>query len=181
MGDAQDPWSIPANLSPDAPYQTKKAEERTAAKKSHKKSKKQAPKVVLEGLADWNALPAKEGIWIKGLLDNCGDSTLEVHPCMEENLLLPLEVFDILNAGRGKVNFYAYVRNPLLCPRHLCYGKLVHQHRCNNNLVAVCITQDMPSGVAKAEPLKIVRCFVRCFSAKCEVMPLLALLIIQGS
>ena len=118
-------------------------------------------------LANWEALPEADAGWIRGLLDGGSECMLSVLPCMQDERLLPLEVFNLLNAGKATVTFYACLINPLLCPRHLIYGKKLHQHR-GNNLAAVCILHDMPVGNGQTH--KVVRLFVRCFSAKCEAL-----------
>jgi hypothetical protein len=114
--------------------------------------------------ARWECLPAADSKWIRGLLDGGPTCTLSKLPCMENEMLMPLEVSNLLLAGRARVEFYAYVTHALLCPRHLLLGTRLHSHAHNDKLAAVCITEDMHF---EGRTIQCVRLFTRCFSVKC--------------
>ena len=117
-------------------------------------------------LADWGLLPPSDKDWIRGLLDSGAGCELSTQPCMQEGRLLPLEVSNLLNAGKASLLFYAYITHAVLCPRHLCLGRKIHCHGTQDKVVAACISQQM---ALAGSVMNVVRLFVRCFSAKCEV------------
>ena len=122
----------------------------------------------VDTLAQWSSLPEQEAPWIRGLLDAGSECYLTVLPCMREELLMPLEVFDIVNSGHGRIIFYANVVHALLCPRHLVFGNAIYQHSADDKVAAIGILHRIQvHGVGKA--VEAVRLFARCFSLKCEV------------
>ena len=92
---------------------------------------------------------------MRGLLEIPGTSYLTILPCIKEEKIMPEEVFNIINSGRGKIVFYANVVHVNVCPRFLINANLIHKHH-NDSAVALCINEGEKH-----------RLFVRCFSEKC--------------
>ena len=90
---------------------------------------------------------------------------------MRGETLIPLSVLELLNSGRGTIQFYANVVHAALCPRHLVLGKKLHHHGKEDKVAAICVTERIPMNAAATHCVEAVRLFVRCFSVKCEVPP----------
>ena len=175
---SQDPWSIRAK-----PLDAALPEPKASAKRKPKtleeclladKKKKPKPEqamTAIDALADWSRLPPKESVWIRGLLDGGDSTSLEVLRCMREERLVPMQVIDALNSGRGKIIFYAKVSHAVACPRHLVFGNTIHCHSRNHAVVAVCITESIKLTLDSS--VDQVKLFTRCFSSKCEVLLLI--------
>ncbi len=126
---------------------------RTSEESSKKNVQTKKPKTNSEkDLNQWELLTET---WMRGLLEIPGSSYLTTLPCIKEEKIMPNEVFNIINCGRGKIIFYANVVHIKACPRFLIHGSEIHMHR-NDSAVAVCVTDG-----------KSHRLFVRCFSEKC--------------
>lgn len=113
-------------------------------------------------LNKWELLPKTDAKWMRGLLEVPGASFLTVLPCIRNEKIMPTEVFNIINNGRGKIIFYANVVHSTLCPRFLVNGDAIHRHH-NDSAVAICITQK----ISESSEETVNRLFVRCFSEKC--------------
>lgn len=149
----------------------RRIEKITEEEEDAKKRKKEAPKrkrcstieeegAETKGMNQWSLLPKKEGKWMRELLEIPDQSFLTLLPCIKDEKIMPSEVFQILNSGRGKIVFYANVVHVTLCPRHLVNGNSIHRHH-NDSVVAICITEKLN------DKDEVNRLFVRCFSEKC--------------
>jgi hypothetical protein len=133
-----------------------------APKQSHKKPPPLPVSKLYYGhpAASWEALPASDSRWIRGLLDGGSTCTLGAIASMKDEKLMPMAVTKLLRAGRARLEFYAVVRHALLCPRHLKLGNTLHTHRNHDNLAAVCITENVQ--LLDGQSMPCVRLFVRC-------------------
>ena len=215
----QDPWSVVATpaspqfqeciktlLAAPPPLNQRASERLPAPKKKKPAKRKTAPEKEEEEAestedpqdddddekrACWSSLPPKEADWIEGLLNGGAQTRLSVLPCMKEKKLMPIEVTNILNARRGKIEFYANIHHAPVCPRyviigggglfrwgsnrwsrHLVLGNKIHCHSMEDKLVAICITEQINTKKCAGDSdayVEVVRLFVRCFSMKCEV------------
>lgn len=106
----------------------------------------------------WEALPASDSKWIRGLLDGGPTCSLGAIASMKDEKLMPMAVTKLLKTGRAQLEFYAVVRHALLCPRHLKLGNTIHRHRNHDNVAAVCVTEDLH---LDGKSMPCVRLFVR--------------------
>lgn len=164
----QDPWSIVSEkrfkdfADEEKPTETKrkrKEKREEIETPPPKKSQKEHDDGAL-ALNHWDLLPKSEVKWMRGLLEVPGASFLTILPCIKDEKIMPTEVFNIINTGRGKIIFYANVVHVVLCPRYLVNGNLIHRHH-NDSAVAICISENIGGGGVAH------RLFVRCFSEKC--------------
>ena len=149
----QDPWSLVAQRKDFPSLQ----EESTKRKRTETTTTKEKPTKKTRTNDDdllnrWDLLPEA---WMRGLLEIPGTSYLTILPCIKEEKIMPSEVFNIINSGRGKIIFYANVVHINICPRFLINSNEIHKHH-NDSAVALCINEGGKH-----------RLFVRCFSQKC--------------
>ena len=164
----QDPWSIVAEKKVFVEEEEDAVKKRATKRKhseenlasSSKPTGKKESKSNGSSLDNWELLPKSESKWMRGLLEVPGASFLTTLPCIKDEKIMPSEVFNIVNNGRGQILFYANVVHVVLCPRYLVNGNLIHRHH-NDSAVAICISENVAGrGV-------VHRLFVRCFSEKC--------------
>lgn len=160
----QDPWSTIATdkvmdiESPPSTATGTKRKKPTVSKESDSKKTRTDEKL----LNQWELLPPSESKWMRGLLEIPGESHLTMLPCIKNKKIMPSEVTNILQSGRGKILFYANVVHVTLCPRFLVNGDAIHKHH-NDSAVAICIAEKNMFD----EGTPVHRLFVRCFSEKC--------------
>ena len=154
-----DPWSLPfiAPEPPPAPPTPKKAVGEP------RRSRPQT--LPSAGLTSWSAVPERECVWIKGLVERKDGATRLVSiPSMANPQHWCDSVVRLVNAGRGVLRVYAKVLNPALCPKYLKASQRIHQHGSNHCMLAV-VEETHPS--CKATSFRV---FMRCFSDKCRAL-----------
>ena len=152
----QDPWSVVARkiavVEDEEPSGEGRKRRAAPAAGPAKKTKKEEE----TRLNRWDLLPKEDAVWMRGLLEVPGASFLTVLPCIKDEKIMPMEVVNLVQSGRGEILFYANVVHVVLCPRHLVNGNAIHRHH-NDCAVAICVSD-------KEGPPRL---FVRCFSEKC--------------
>lgn len=165
----QDPWSVVARkmettgvTEEEEPAMRKKTKRNASTEEGAQKKSRKPERD--EDLNRWELLPKEDAAWMRGLLDVPGASFLTILPCIKDEKIMPMEVVNIVNGGRGKILFYANVVHVVLCPRYLVNGNAIHKHH-NDSAVAICVSERIMTPT-KTEGVRH-RLFVRCFSEKC--------------